>query len=30
VETHASGHEAGPLCLVMLRMGDDGIKENKK
>jgi hypothetical protein len=28
VQTHASDHEAGPLCRVMLRMGDGGIKGN--
>jgi hypothetical protein len=30
VQTHASGHEAGPLCPVMLRMSDDDITGNIK
>jgi len=30
VQTRVSRHEAGPLCPVMLRMGDDGITKNEK
>jgi hypothetical protein len=30
MQTHASGHEAGSLCPVMLRTVDDGITQNGK